>query len=111
MAKISFNKKIVTIGEGEDEGKLIFSEPTIKQWNDYENAKLRFGKKLKNTKSNQTSAAAELFDKTIEEIINLEDDNGIKITMENKDLIPPRLKARYIFVAFEEDNEEIDVKN
>jgi hypothetical protein len=109
MAKILLDGIRIKVGEGDDAGFIIFNEPTSSQWNRYENSKTKFGKKLKNTKNNQAEAGACLFDETVAGVENLEDQKGTKLTMENiKDLLPNRLKAKYVFVAFDEDDQDLE---
>lgn len=54
-------------------------------------------------------ARCEFFDKIIEKIENLEDENGVAITVENKEKIPASWKNDVIFKTFEDT--EVNIKN
>ena len=104
MAKLS---KGVEVKVGTD-GLIILREPTNKEWNDFEADRYPVGKRNR-MRDNSGAARADLFDKLVQKIENLEDGDG-PITLETKDRIPARLKGQIIFDAFE-TGIEVDVKN
>jgi len=103
MAKLSGE---IEVKVGED-GLIVLRKPTNKEWNDFDAA--RYPVSRNKIKNHAIEARAELFDKLVVRIENLEDDQG-PITLETKARIPDRHKGVIIFKAFETD-EEIEVKN
>jgi hypothetical protein len=90
-----------------DDGLIALRNPTNKEWNDFEAA--RYPLSRNKIKNHALEARAELFDRVVVRIENIEDDQG-PITLETRDRIPNRIKSSIIFRTFETD-EEIDVKN
>lgn len=108
MAKLrSEGKGRIEVNIGDD-GLLILREPTNREWNEFVAARYPMIKGKPKDRSND--ARAELFDKLLVSIENIEDDDG-QITRETaKDRIPVRIKAEAIFKALE--NEEVaEIKN
>ncbi len=98
-------KKCITV---KPDGLIELREPTTEEWNTYQQKRSQFrnGK----VKSQDDIAKAWLFDKLCTRIENIQV-NGQTVTCETLDKIATRTKAKMIFQAFEEDAEDIDIKN
>ena len=90
-----------------DDGLIALREPTNREWNDFEAA--RYPLSRNKIKNHALEARADLFDKLVVRIENIEDDQG-PITLETKERIPDRKKGAIVFQVFEADA-EIEVKN
>lgn len=91
-----------------DDGKVILREPTNAEWNNFIANRYPIGRGNR-PKDNSSNARAELFDKLLIAVENIEDDAGI-ITVETKERIPSRIKAEAVFKAFEGED-AVEIKN
>jgi len=102
---MKFTKEISV--QVEDDGLVVFREPTNEEWNDFAAERYPVGRHAK-MKDNSSAARANLFDKLAVRFENLNDDAG-PIGIDDKARIPMRFKAETIFNAFEQN--EINLKN
>lgn len=104
MAKISKEIRADILINGEV-ASFVLRRPTNQEINEFEAERNREIIE----KSKTSTARAELFDRILTNVIDLEDESGA-ITVERKDAIPANLKSNIILLKIENEF-RFDVKN
>ena len=106
MARLT-SKWEASVEVGGEEVLFVLREPTNKELNEFLGKRISFkGNKVEDS---SVKLRAELFDKLLMEVKNLEDEEGNPITTERKELIPLHWKSDIIFRKFEQF--EANIKN
>ncbi|MDF1537144.1 MAG: hypothetical protein P1S46_11755 [bacterium] len=111
MAKLNVNKttEAAEVLINGDPAVFTLRKPSIEEMQNYLNSQVVVtGRKM----HDQTlRARCNFFDELLVEISDLEDEDGVAITTDRKDVIPPKIKARVVQQLFEENDFTVIKKN